>query len=390
MVDRRFVAALLLVCARLGLVASSEATQLQPRPRIHVYDLPDEFGGDCHWFSCGLLTQRIRKSKVKMQPHFFLPLHSPTHSSDQHSHPRLPRSTLSPIRTRRTSSGSPCMRVACTKLTPCNFTATPPGKRCLTAAAAACPQLPRAPLPLSQLPAKDNEMAGRMYSYIARTWPYWNRSVRGPQGEPLQQAAIGVPRLAAACDAPPRARVVQRRGAEPASESGAPVFCCCFIIVMHVARSSLFCPAALCGAQIEAQQVRHFVGLVCDHGPGCATGPASHVALPSPPPLITSASFAFSSPLFAHGRACSRAVLPAATRPICIILTVSCRDCDYINREKNRRGGYPAEWGPVETKRVVGHIMWNGARASAPQPEGHARSPAVCSAAREIYTDHSF
>ena len=36
-----------------------------PRPRIHIYDLPDELTKPCHWFGCGRLTEEVRKSKAR-------------------------------------------------------------------------------------------------------------------------------------------------------------------------------------------------------------------------------------------------------------------------------------------------------------------------------------
>ena len=36
-----------------------------PRPRIHIYDLPDSLTKPCFWWGCGRLTQEVRKSKAR-------------------------------------------------------------------------------------------------------------------------------------------------------------------------------------------------------------------------------------------------------------------------------------------------------------------------------------
>ena len=39
--------------------------QTGPRPRIHIYDLPDSLTKPCHWWGCGRLTEEVRKSKAR-------------------------------------------------------------------------------------------------------------------------------------------------------------------------------------------------------------------------------------------------------------------------------------------------------------------------------------
>ena len=124
-----------------------------------------------------------------------------------------------------------------------------------------------------KLPFDSTDQAPEMWAYIAQHYPYFNRSAR--PGRP----ARSLPALAQpGCETPARAP-----------------------------HSALITPACVHVHQVEKRQVRTFLHLNCDHGPG---------------------------------------------------------DCEYtrmpIERDDSSR---PAAWNPAHPDRVVGHLQWNGARA---------------------------
>lgn len=71
-----------LFAALMCLIAQGRAEDQAPRPRIHIYNLPEEYAGNCHWFSCGMLTNRLKRSQVFLcarAPSMLCPPGAPPH-----------------------------------------------------------------------------------------------------------------------------------------------------------------------------------------------------------------------------------------------------------------------------------------------------------------------
>jgi hypothetical protein len=144
----------------------------RPRPRIHVYDLPDALTQPCWWWGCGKLTQTVRESKVCRRCAACAP--PPPIAAGALSRAPVWRSRGAAVLHTRAGGGGLLVDPA-------------PG------AAACAPARTHARLPLSQprvllrghplLPPPQQPFLGQnvteaLYSYIATHWPFWNDSVR--------------------------------------------------------------------------------------------------------------------------------------------------------------------------------------------------------------------
>ena len=135
-----------------------------PRPRIHIYDLPDELTKPCHWWGCGRLTEEVRKSKVSRPPPA---LCAPRRATLALTRPPTARSTSSQTPTTLTSGG---FRTWCAA----HSAATQPFVRTHFAACFA-----------PQQPFKSQSVTEALFAAVATRWPYWNASVEAKQSRHL-------------------------------------------------------------------------------------------------------------------------------------------------------------------------------------------------------------
>lgn len=59
---------LLLICSALRPVSSNsnkEHRPLRPRPRVHVYDMPNHLAEPCWWWGCRQLTKYVKETNVR-------------------------------------------------------------------------------------------------------------------------------------------------------------------------------------------------------------------------------------------------------------------------------------------------------------------------------------